>query len=113
MNEEPIDPVVFSELKETTGEEFASELVLTFLDEARGMLTELKTAAEESDADGYRRAAHSIKSNANTFGAVKLAELARQIETGPLPEAGNLDRVSALEAEFQRSGEALRNLLDG
>ena len=112
MTESAIDQAIFSELKEATGEDFVVELVQTFLEEATHMLAELKQAVANSDAESYRRAAHSIKSNANTFGAVGLAELARKIELGSLPDAGDLGDAEALELEFNRSADALRSLID-
>lgn len=113
MSDSPIDLAVFAELKDATGDEFAAELVQTFLEEAVPMLAELKQAVANADADGYRRAAHSIKSNANTFGATGLAELAKKIELGPLPDAANLSDPEALDAEFERAASALRGLIDG
>ena len=113
MSDSPIDLAVFAELKDATGDEFAAELVQTFLEEAVPMLAELKQAVADADADGYRRAAHSIKSNANTFGATALAELAKKIELGPLPDAADLSDPEALDAEFERAATALRGLIDG
>ncbi|WP_282151862.1 Hpt domain-containing protein [Ruegeria atlantica] len=110
MTNGPIDLDIFAELKDATGDEFAAELVNTFLDEAPGMIAELKAAVDASDADGYRRAAHSIKSNANTFGATALAELARKIELGDIPATGDLTDAKALEAAFAKAAAALRTL---
>ncbi len=112
MTDSPIDHEIFMELKDATGEDFAAELVTTFLDEAPGMIDELKAAAGAADADRYRRAAHSIKSNANTFGAIALAERARKIELGELPEAGDLTDATALEADLTIAAAALRSLID-
>ena len=112
MTDSSIDLAVFAELKEATGDEFVSELVMTFLDEATQILSDLRQAVANADAESYRRAAHSIKSNANTFGAETLAELARKIELGPLPEGGDMTDADALDAEFQRSAQALRNLIN-
>lgn len=36
-------------------------------------------------AESFRRTAHSIKSNASTFGATRLAEMARALEIGGPP----------------------------
>ena len=84
MNEKPIDLAVYSELQAATGVEFVAELVNTFLEEAPGMLAELRKARADGNAERFRRAAHSLKSNANTFGAVSLAAQARELETqGP------------------------------
>ena len=75
------------------------------------MLAELRTALGAQDADTFRRAAHSLKSNSNTFGATKLAEMARDLELGGLiVDAGPLD---ALQSEYQRTADALKGLLGG
>jgi HPt (histidine-containing phosphotransfer) domain-containing protein len=111
MNPDVIDKTVLRELEATTGEEFAAELIETFLQEAPGMLEELKFAAEASDAEGFRRAAHSIKSNANTFGLRALAEVARGVETGALESGAS--RLGALDTEYARAASALRECLHG
>ena len=48
------------------------------------MLAELKRALAADQAEPFRRAAHSLKSNANTFGALALGALARELELGGL-----------------------------
>ena len=110
MTDGPIDPTVLSDLQEAMGAEFASELVATFLDEGPAMLKELQEAITHGDADGFRRAAHSVKSNANVFGATALAELARLLELGGLSENAEADIAAAseLEAEFGRAAAALK-----
>jgi HPt (histidine-containing phosphotransfer) domain-containing protein len=112
MTDGPIDFEIFNDLTEASGADFASELVVTFLDEAPGMIAELKAAVLVSDADGYRRAAHSIKSNANTFGATALADQARTLELGDLPATGDTSGAEALQAAFDTAATELRRLID-
>jgi len=104
-----IDKAAYAELRETMGEDFAAELLETFLAEAPGMLNDLRQAAAAGDTEGFRRAAHSIKSNASLFGATALADLARTIELGGAGAAAPDD----LCAECARAAAALRSLLDG
>jgi HPt (histidine-containing phosphotransfer) domain-containing protein len=115
MTSNPIDPAVYDDLKATTGAEFVVELVDAFLDEAPTMIAELRAALVAGDADKFRRAAHSIKSNANVFGAHDLAGPARQLElTGLDAEAAQVHNLmSALDAEYTRASDALRQLRDG
>ena len=80
MSAPAIDRATFDALKETTGAEFVLELVDTFLQEAPAMLDELRHALAAKDADKFRRAAHSLKSNSNTFGALTLGAMARELE---------------------------------
>src|SRR6476646_4826607 len=105
MNENPIDLAVYSELQATTGVEFVAELVDTFLAEAPGMVAELRSARADGNAERFRRAAHSIKSNANTFGAVSLASQARSLELKGLDAepANDEAAIAALEAEHMRT----------
>jgi histidine phosphotransfer protein HptB len=115
MSDTPIDLAVYSELKATTGAEFVVELVDTFLAEMPGMLAELRGARTEANAERFRRAAHSLKSNANTFGAVRLAAQARELELKGLDADTARDEaaVAALETESARAAAALKALRNG
>jgi len=115
MSESVIDQAVFSELQEAGGAEFAVELVDTFFEEAPGILAELRSAQAQGDADSFRRAAHSLKSNGNTFGASKLAAMARELELGGMnaDPALDLEAIAALEAEYTRAATALKELCSG
>jgi HPt (histidine-containing phosphotransfer) domain-containing protein len=111
MSDSPIDAAVFAELQATTGAEFAAELVATFLDEAPQMLAELRAAQSAGSADRFRRAAHSIKSNANTFGAARLGAAAKALELGGL--IADTAPLDALQAEYERAAAALQELARG
>ena len=66
MSEEPIDRAVFAELKSTTGPEFAVELAQTFLEEAPGMIAEMRSAQAEGDgAEHEQRRAEQELSHAS------------------------------------------------
>lgn len=111
MTEPTIDATTFAELQDAAGSDFVSELVGTFLEEAPNMLAELRRAHAGPDADAFRRAAHSLKSNAHTFGATRLASLARALELGGLlTDAAPLD---ALEAEYRKVAAALQGMRNG
>ena len=111
MTAPAIDMLTFTELQETAGADFVAELVGTFLEEAPRMLAELRRALAAQSPDTFRRAAHSLKSNSNTFGASRLAEMARELELGGLvTRPAPLD---ALEAEYQRVARALTELCRG
>jgi histidine phosphotransfer protein HptB len=101
-----IDPAAFAELQDTAGADFVAELVQTFLEEAPQMLAELDAALAAGSAERFRRAAHSLKSNANTFGALRLGELARALELGGLPADGS--DTAALRAEYNAVATALQ-----
>ena len=111
MPDDPIDRRVFAELQATAGAEFVVELVDTFFEEAPPMLAELRAAWAAGAAERFRRAAHSLKTNAQTFGAMALAAQARTLELGGLPDhAGGID---ALEAAYTQAAAALKELAHG
>jgi HPt (histidine-containing phosphotransfer) domain-containing protein len=110
MPEPIIDAATFAELEASAGADFARELVGTFLDEAPGMFAELRAAHAVQSAERFRRAAHSLKSNAHTFGAQALGRLARELELGGLPAADDPAAIDALAAEYERAAAALKAL---
>ena len=115
MTQATIDGATFDELKQTAGAEFVRDLVDTFLAEAPAMLDDLHSALAAKDAERFRRAAHSLKSNSNTFGAVTLAALARKLELDGLAPvlAANGAPLDALGAEYARVAAALAELKNG
>jgi histidine phosphotransfer protein HptB len=115
MDEPVIDQAVYAELQDTAGAEFVAELVDTFLEEAPGMLAELRSARADAHAERFRRAAHSLKSNSNTFGALRLGVLARELELRGLDAdpARDVDALAALEAEYARAAAALKDVRHG
>jgi HPt (histidine-containing phosphotransfer) domain-containing protein len=110
-----IDHKTFSELQATAGADFVAELVDTFLQEAPVMLADLRDATAAGDATRFRRAAHSLKSNSNTFGALPLGALARELEIkGIGADSVSINaRLDALEAEYARAAAALKGLRRG
>ena len=104
-----IDQATFEELRGTAGAEFVGELIDTFLAEAPSMLASLDRALAERNAGDFRRAAHSLKSNSNTFGALALGALARELELSgidPVPASP----LAALRIEYVRVAAALAEL---
>ena len=59
---------------------FLAEMIDTFLEDAPSLISDMQTAATSADVDSLRRAAHTLKSNSLTFGAVRLGDLSREIE---------------------------------
>ena len=114
MTEETIDVAAFRALQDSVGADFVKELVDTFLEDAPNMLSDLQRAVAASDADRFRRAAHSLKSNSHTFGAMALGAMARQLEVDGLERSlrHGADPLDRLVQEYARVEESLRALRD-
>ena len=108
-----IDAATFAELQASAGADFVGELVDTFLEEAPIMLAEMKSALAAGQAEPFRRAAHSLKSNAHTFGALALGALARELELGGLDAGTAADALTRLDEEYRRAAAALAELRGG
>jgi HPt (histidine-containing phosphotransfer) domain-containing protein len=87
--------VVLSELRESVGDDpaFVGELIDEFVQAAPGLLETLREAAASGDGTTAQRAAHTLKGNGRTFGAVELAGLCQEAETAAAK--GDLDAVLA------------------
>lgn len=114
MTASVIDPTTFAELQESAGADFVTELVDTFLEETPALMAELRSARRRHDVDAYRRAAHSIKSNSQTFGALALGALARDLELQGLraDAAADLQAIDELQASYALAAAALKELRD-
>ncbi len=103
-----LDPAALEALREIGGDEFVLELADAFFDEAPTLLASLRA----SDPEEVRRAAHTLKSNGQTFGAKAFAEDCRALEElakgGDLAGAGDLaDRIDQGFAQLREELAAL------
>jgi HPt (histidine-containing phosphotransfer) domain-containing protein len=85
--------------------------VQTFFEEAPQMIAELRAAQAGGAAERFRRAAHSLKTNANTFGANALGTQARELELSGLP--ADARGIDVLQAQYDTTVAALKALTHG
>ena len=85
--------------------------------DAPDLIAQLHSALASRDAELFRRAAHSMKSNAATFGAMELSAQAKELEI--FGREKNLEvgrRVEIMEEAFRQVAkqlEALKSQPDG
>jgi CheY-like chemotaxis protein len=107
----PIDAKVLARLSDGVGgdAEFVSELIAQFVADAPTLLDAASAGLERGDDEEVRRAAHTLKSNAATFGAHGLSQRARELEElakrGALDDAG--PRIEELRRDLAAVSEAL------
>lgn len=98
-----LDMNTFNTLKESTGEDFITDLIDTYFEDAITQIDQMRKALASNDAELFRRAAHSFKSNSATFGANDLAALARELEM--MGRENNLavgDRLEVLQDAYEQ-----------
>jgi GAF domain-containing protein/CheY-like chemotaxis protein len=90
-------------------DEAFTQLVGSFLDNGTSLLAQLADAAGTDDTDLLRRTAHTLKSNAASFGATDLADLCGALESQARDDAvTDVDaQVAAIAAAFEGARRAL------
>jgi signal transduction histidine kinase/DNA-binding response OmpR family regulator len=108
----PLDRAVLEQLRATMGDGILDELTSTFVEDSQELVSTLRGALGTGDVDVFRRAAHSLKSNAASFGALTLSTLAGELEA--LAKSGGLGgagpRVERLAGECDRVARALQEV---
>jgi len=112
MPETTIDIKSFENLKALAGSDFIGELIDTFLADGPNMIQQLRDALAKHDVDTFRRAAHSLKSNAASFGASTLTAHSRELEElareNKLSEIGS--RLKVLEDAYRDAARELKGM---
>ena len=110
-----IDLGALDELRETMDGDsaFMAELLGTFRSESAGLLADMHRAAAAGDANGLQLAAHSLKSNGASFGALRLATLCQELERSGKAgsTAGAPEKIAQAEAACAQVLAALDDLL--
>ena len=106
-----VDEAVLARLAEGTGgdAEFVSELIEQFVADTPGLVAAARDGLDDGDAGEVRRAAHTLKSNAATFGAHELA--ARSGELEDAAKRGMLENASARIDVMARELDVVREAL--
>jgi histidine phosphotransfer protein HptB len=89
-----------------------SELIDDFINGAPELVAQMQAATAAGDTTALTRAAHTLKSNAKDFGAVRLAamcaELERASREGAVPDAAaSIEAIAREEAAARRALGAL------
>ncbi|HYF12209.1 MAG TPA: response regulator, partial [Actinomycetota bacterium] len=107
-----IDDAVLRRLAESMGgdDAFVAELIEQFVTDSPDLVASARHGLETGATDDVRRAAHTLKSNAATFGANQLADRCRVLEgaakDGDLSDAPA--QLDAIDTELARVHDALR-----
>jgi HPt (histidine-containing phosphotransfer) domain-containing protein len=107
-----VDTDTLNMLKDIMEDGFAN-LLQTFIDDSKLRIDELRQALNESNADGVRRAAHSLKGSSGNLGANSLAALCLTVESQS--KDGDLNGLDAelkkIEQEYQQVVNVMTALL--
>jgi HPt (histidine-containing phosphotransfer) domain-containing protein len=115
MVETLIDKGAWERMKSMTGPAFLAELIDVFLKDSPELIKRMQGGMAAGDIESVRQAAHSLKSNSASFGADRLAGVARELEM--IAKSGTLDgaesKLSAVKAEYAQLLPLLQELKNG
>jgi PAS domain S-box-containing protein len=108
----PLDIAVLEQLRHDLDEVVLPDLIGAFLTEARQRSRRMADAAAAGDLPVIEREAHTLKSSASTFGAVRLAQVVRTLErTCRTEDAAAVERMSgAISPLVEEAADAYRAL---
>jgi PAS domain S-box-containing protein len=98
-----LDKSMLASIRELQNEgepDFLSELVDIFIRDSTVTFAKIEATLEAGDAEGLKRAAHSIKGSSGNLGGRQLYEMCGQVEQ--LAGGNKLDQVKPLMPELQR-----------
>ncbi len=112
MSEFAVDPSVLAELLRTFDgdQSFVDEVIDAYLGDAPQLVAEIVRCVGTGDVDGFRRAAHSLKSTSATVGALRLSAICRDLEFAAKESAGLIDDapLEGLAREIEDVARTLR-----
>ena len=106
---------VLQRLHNEFGDETATDLVHTFIDDALRLTNAMKESLVARDGDGVRKAAHTLKSTAALVGAQELSQASAELMTIARdvqlkPKVAEVVRLStATRSALRRAGYGKKN----
>jgi CheY-like chemotaxis protein len=91
-------------------ERLLDNVVRLYCDSVPQMLTSMQHAARNGDCVALQRAAHALQSSSHNVGAIRLANLCRDLEQAARAGTIRMDRMQALEFEFNSVRRALQRV---
>jgi PAS domain S-box-containing protein len=107
-----IHPPALERLMQTIGDDrgLLAALIDTFLSDVPRLVDDARQGLQQGQADEIRRAAHTLKSNGATFGAMRFSELNRELEA--LARSGTLEGTTDLLTRIEREYESVKTALE-
>lgn len=109
MSQQPLDPAIFNELRKLMDDALA-EFIVTYLGNSPGLIEQMEQGLATGNDETVAQGAHQLKGGSGSIGAMRLFELARQIEQLARTHdmAGVEPVLTRLKIEFGRVEDALK-----
>jgi len=109
MNEQTLDPSIFGEMRNLM-DDALGEFIATFLENSPRLIGKIEQGLNAQNSEDIFHNAHQLKGGSGSIGAMKLADIATNIEQ--IARAGSIDGIEPLliqlKQEFEQVAEALK-----
>lgn len=106
-----LDPAAVVRLQRLGGDKLLRQMIRLYLENCQERLSQIDAGlADGGDLEETRRGAHSLKSSAANVGALRVSEIAAELEE--VAGGGDGDRCRSLRPELEQASEAARERLD-
>ncbi len=105
-----LDPDAIERLRKLGGDKFAAQMIELFISYVGQKVADTRTALQAGNFPGVALAAHPVKSSAGNVGAVRVQELATQVEQSAKKAQAEVlpAQVEELERAFAEATELLQ-----
>lgn len=112
---DPLDPAALGRLQEWGGDKLLGQMIRLFLENAPGRMAQIRSGFSGGEISESEKGAHSLKSSAANVGALRVRDLAADIErlAGGGDSAGAKELLPALESAFGEAISALETVEKG
>jgi CheY-like chemotaxis protein/HPt (histidine-containing phosphotransfer) domain-containing protein len=97
------------ELQEEGEPDFVQETIRMYLDDAPRMINAIRQAIQQKQPQDLRRAAHTLKGNSNSLGAMQIGRLSLELEK--IGRGGTTEGAEPLLAELEQEFDRVRAAL--
>ncbi len=110
-NHMTLDDKVIERLRQDMGED-AGMIIESYVESIDEFLSDIENSTQRTSNDDLHRWAHTIKSSAASIGAMRLAQLAAQLEDSYLNriQIDLGEQLTVMQREYQRVSERLEKL---
>jgi CheY-like chemotaxis protein/HPt (histidine-containing phosphotransfer) domain-containing protein len=98
------------ELQEEGEPDFVQETIDLYLSNAPTLIEDIHQAVAQGQADGLRHAAHTLKGNSNSLGAIQMGALSLELEK--IGRSGTVEGADGLIIQLDREFERVRQAFE-
>jgi len=110
MDEKCIDEAALAALHDLGGEELVGQMIDSFLNYAPRVMAEARNSLAKGDLEPVVRLGHTLRSSGRNLGAVRIAELAQNLEAAA--RAGQLASLSAFLDQMDQAFVQAKDCLE-